>query len=58
LCDFAVLVWRVNRIRRRVLREHALQGYTDLAIAKLPQEAEDRLEMMRDRQILEVLQGG
>ena len=54
----AVLVWRVNRIRRRVLREHALQGYTDLAIAKLPQEAEDRLEMMRDRQILEVSQGG
>ena len=48
------LVWRVSRIRRRAVREHALRGYTDMAIVRLPQEAEDRLEMMQDRQRLEV----
>jgi hypothetical protein len=46
---FAALVYRVNRIRLRVLREHALHGYVDIAIEKLPQEAEDRLEIMQDR---------
>jgi radical SAM family protein len=55
---FAALVWRVNRIRRRVLREHALHGYADMAIAKLQQAAEDRLEMMQDRRSLEVSQVG
>ena len=50
------LVWRVNQIRRRVLREHALRGYTDIAIAKLPQKAEDGLEMMQERPGLEVVQ--
>jgi hypothetical protein len=54
----ATLVWRVNQIRRRVLREHELHGYTDLAIAKLPQEAEDQLELMQDRPRLEVAQVG
>jgi hypothetical protein len=34
----AALVWRVNQIRRRASREHALYGYTDMAIAKLPRE--------------------
>ena len=52
------LVWRVNRIRRRVIREHALRGYTDMAIVRLTQEAEDRLEMMQDRQRLEVAPTG
>ena len=41
------LVWRVNQIRRRVLREHAREGYADVAITKLSQEAEDRLEMIQ-----------
>jgi hypothetical protein len=52
------LVWRVNRIRRRVLREHARAGYTNVAIAKLSQEAEDRLEMMQDRPRLSAAQAG
>ena len=50
----AALVWHVNRIRRRAAREHALRGYTDMAIVRLPQEGEDRLETMRNRQRLEV----
>ena len=45
----AVLVWRINQIRRRVSREHALYGYSDMAIAKLPQESEHQVEMMRGR---------
>jgi hypothetical protein len=52
------LVWRINQIRRRVLREHALHGYTDIAIAKLPQKAEDGLKMMQERPGLEVMQLG
>jgi radical SAM superfamily enzyme YgiQ (UPF0313 family) len=51
---FVALVARVNRIRRRILREHARDGYTDMAIAKLPQEAESRLEMMQARAPLEM----
>jgi hypothetical protein len=47
--QFVALVWRVNQIRRRALREHALHGYTDIAIAKLPQDAENRLDMMQHR---------
>jgi hypothetical protein len=58
LVRFGTLVWRVNRIRRRVLREHALHGYTDMAIASLPQEAEDRLEMMQERPRLAAAQVG
>ncbi len=50
------LVWRVNEIRRRVLREHALDGYTDIAIAQLPQGAEDQLELMQERQRPEAVQ--
>ena len=46
----AALVWRVNNIRRRVIREHKSHGYTDMAIAKLPQEAEDKLEMLQVRE--------
>ena len=51
LLRLGALVWRVDRIRRRVLREHARQGYDDLAIAKLPPEVEDRLELMQERQL-------
>ena len=47
--QFVALVWRVNQIRRRVLREHSLYGYTDIAIAKLAQEAENELELMQTR---------
>jgi hypothetical protein len=53
--QFVALVWRVNQIRRRVLREHALNGYSDIAIAKLPRESEDQLVIMRDRQRLEAV---
>jgi hypothetical protein len=51
---FAALVWRVNQIRRRVVKEHERDGYSDVAIAKLGREAEHQLEMMRDRPALEV----
>jgi hypothetical protein len=36
-------------IRRRVLREPSLYGYTDMAITKLPQEAESEFELMHER---------
>lgn len=52
----AALAWRVNRIRRRVLSEHLRRGYCDMAIAKLPQEAENALEMMRERPRQEVVE--
>ncbi len=51
--QLAALVWRVNRIRRRVLQEHALHGYTDTAITRLAREAEGQLEMMQARPQLE-----
>ena len=54
LARLGALVWRVDRIRRPVLREHAQRGYTDLAIAKLPQEQEDQLELMQERQHAEL----
>jgi len=52
------LVWRVNQIRRRVLREHARRGYTDVAIARLSHEAEGKLEMMQDRPRVELTAAG
>ena len=54
LARLGAFVWRVDRIRGRVLREHAQRGYTDLAIAKLPQEQEDQLELMQERQHAEL----
>ncbi len=53
---FVALVWKVNQIRRRVLREHLANTYTDVAIAKLPQEAEDLLEMLQHRSSLPIAQ--
>ena len=55
---FATLVWRVSQIRRRVLREHSLYGYTDMAISELPHEVESQLEMMQDRPALAVARVG
>jgi hypothetical protein len=55
---FVALVWRVNQIRRRILREHAEKPYTDVAISKLPQEAEDQLEMLQYRPQLPLAQVG
>ena len=55
---FVTLVWRVNQIRRRVLREHSLHGYTDMAISELPHEVESQLEMMQDRPALAVARAG
>ena len=43
------LLWKMDRIRRRVLREHAVTPYTDIAIAKLDREHEDQLEFMQER---------
>ena len=44
-----ILLWQVNRIRRRVVREDKLRAYRDTAITPLAREAEDRLEMMQER---------
>ena len=52
------LIWRVNQIGRCVLREHSVYGYTDVAIAKLSQRAENDLEIMRDRPRLAVAEVG
>ena len=48
------LLWKMDRIRGRIMREHAVQPYTDVAIPKLEREAEGQLEMMRERPVLEV----
>jgi hypothetical protein len=37
------LLWRMNRVRRRVLHEHQRHGYTDIAITPLPQGQETPL---------------
>ena len=58
LGQLVALIWRVNQIRRRVLREHSVYGYTDVAIAKLSQRAENDLEIMRDRPRLAVAEVG
>ena len=46
------LLWQMDRIRRRIMREHAVLPYTDIAISKLEREAEDQLEMLRERPAL------
>jgi len=55
---FGALLWRVNRMRRLALRHHERHGYTDIAIARLPQDAEDKLEMMQDRPRLAAVRAG
>jgi hypothetical protein len=47
------LLWRVNRIRKRIEAEHAVSPYTDIAITRLPREAENDLEMLQQRPMLE-----
>ena len=49
LARLGALVWRVNRIRRRAVREHAAAPYADMAITKLQQADENRLEMLQPR---------
>jgi hypothetical protein len=44
-----VLVWRVNNIRRRVIRDQKSHGYTDIALARLPKEEEGKLELLNVR---------
>ena len=48
------LLWKMDRIRRRILREQAVTPYTDIAISKLNREHEDQLEFMRERPALAV----
>lgn len=50
------LLWKMDRIRRRVIKEHAIQPYTDIAISRLDREAEDQLEFLQARPTLEVAQ--
>jgi hypothetical protein len=47
--EIALLFWRVNNIRRRVIRDHKSHGYTEIAIARLPKEEEVRLELLHVR---------
>jgi hypothetical protein len=49
LVRLLLLLWRIDRIRRRVLREDPLRAYRDVAITPLPREQEERLEMMQVR---------
>ena len=49
LGKFGLLLYRINRIRRRVLAEHERQPYTDVAIRKLARESEAQLELMHAR---------
>lgn len=48
------LLWNMDRCHRRIVREHVVQPYIDVAIPKLEREAEGQLEMMRERPVLEV----
>ncbi|MGE4044141.1 MAG: radical SAM protein [Acetobacteraceae bacterium] len=49
MAQLGILLWRLDRIRRRVLREHVQHPYTDIAIARLDAAAEVGLDMMQDR---------
>lgn len=49
LARLGVLLWRVNKVRRQVVRDHAHRPYTDLAITPLAQGQENQLEMLQDR---------
>ncbi len=49
---FLRLLRQVNKIRRRAMRDHALQPYTDVALTPLPPESEDQLELMQHRPAL------
>lgn len=49
------LLWKINTLRKRIEREYAPAGYTDIAISKLTRDAEDELEMMQDRPALEAV---
>jgi hypothetical protein len=42
------LLWQVNRIRRRVIREARLGPYSDLAIRSLPAELEEAFDIPED----------
>jgi hypothetical protein len=55
LVQLLILLWQVDRIRRRAIRDHELHGYSDVAITPLSPEAEDRLEMMQERRTLPVI---
>src|SRR6185437_13641384 len=49
LARLGALVWRVNRMRRRIVRDQAQQPYTDIAIMRLGEEQEGRLELLQER---------
>jgi len=49
LARLGALVWRVNRMRRRIVRDQARRPYTDIAIMRLGKEQEGRLELMQER---------
>jgi hypothetical protein len=42
------MLWQIDRIRRRVVREARVGGYSDLAIHPLPAELEEPLEVPED----------
>ena len=44
------VLWRVDRIRRRVVREAMRAPYSDIAITPLPPEDEEGLDLLKTRQ--------
>ena len=48
LARLGALVWRVNRMRRRIARDQAQQPYTDIAIMRFGEEQEGRLELLQE----------
>jgi radical SAM superfamily enzyme YgiQ (UPF0313 family) len=48
-----LLLWRADRIRRRVEAEHKVTPYIDIAIARMASEDEADLEMLHERPALE-----
>jgi len=45
-----LVLWRADRIRRRVVREARRAPYTDIAITPLPPEDEEGLDLLKTRQ--------
>jgi radical SAM superfamily enzyme YgiQ (UPF0313 family) len=44
-----MVLWRVDRIRRRVIREAKREPYADIAITPLPPDGENALDLLRVR---------
>ena len=54
---FVALLWRLNQIRRRAIRDHLARPYSDIAITPLGLDQEDRLEMMQQHRPVPAMVG-